>query len=233
MADNQNEGHSGFTISQIASVTKTSLLQRPNVVLLHAGTNDMQKSPPDDPYDTAPERLGALIDEILCTCPDAVVMVAQIIQSSNSDIEARIRTYNAAIPSIVAGRAAEGFKVKTVDMSSIGGSDLFDSLHPNDGGYVKMATLWYQALQAVDASWFTKPQPAEVGGSGVAQQCAVGGLFWYGANDAKPIASGVGSGGNGKFTNNWNPLGQVASGIGRNGTGVMFGDLDGDGKRLR
>ncbi|KAK4896112.1 hypothetical protein LTR27_005969 [Elasticomyces elasticus] len=229
MADNANEGHSGFTIDGIAGVIRGSLLRRPNVVLLHAGTNDMNDVPPDDPYDGAPAGLAALIDEVLCTCPDAVIMVAQIIQSSTPATEGRIKTYDAAIPGVVAKRFAQGFKVMTVDMSSIGGSDLFDTLHPNDGGYVKMATLWYQALQGVPSEWFTKPEPAE-SACGLALECAVDSIFWYGANNAKPIASGVGSGGDGKFKNNWVSIGEVASGLGHNGTGVMFGDLDGDGK---
>jgi len=228
MADNANEGHSGFTISQIADSTIYSLRQRPNIVLLHAGTNDLNLSPPPSPYDSAPDRLGALIDEVLCTCPDAIVLVAQIIQSSSAATEGRIKTYNAAVPAVVATRFAQGFKVAVVDMSSIGGSNLFDSLHPNDGGYVKMADLWYQGLLDVPASWFTKPQGPE-SGAGLAQECAADGLFWYAANNAKPIASGVGSGGNGMFANNWVSVGKVASGLGHNGTGVMFADLDGDG----
>lgn len=39
MADNFNEGQSGATINQIAGNAKKSLFERPNVVLVHAGTN--------------------------------------------------------------------------------------------------------------------------------------------------------------------------------------------------
>ena len=38
MADNNNEGHDGAPIDQIASFATAVLLQQPNVVLLHAGT---------------------------------------------------------------------------------------------------------------------------------------------------------------------------------------------------
>src|ERR1700712_4085517 len=40
MTDNFNEGHSGAVISQIAGFANQSLPQRPNLILLMAGTND-------------------------------------------------------------------------------------------------------------------------------------------------------------------------------------------------
>lgn len=46
MPQPQNEGHDGATISQIASYT-SAYHERPNVILLHAGTNDMNQ--PSDP----------------------------------------------------------------------------------------------------------------------------------------------------------------------------------------
>lgn len=41
MANNSNEGHPGAVITQIAKFAKLGLNQLPNVVLLMAGTNDM------------------------------------------------------------------------------------------------------------------------------------------------------------------------------------------------
>lgn len=156
MADNDNEGHNGATISQIASFAKASLPERPNVVLLHAGTNDLNEA--IDPVN-APSRLGSLIDEIVAACPDAAVLVAQIIPSSNSNTEARIITYNDAIPEVIAQRADAGNHVMLVDMSAaLTTGDLFDSLHPNDGGYKKMADVWYRGLQLANgAGWITEP----------------------------------------------------------------------------
>lgn len=121
----------------------------------------------------------------------------------------------------------------TVDMSSIGvaGQNLVDGLHPTDTGYNDMANLWFQALQQASAKgWITAPDtPLTGSGSHTSQKCGSG-LFWYPANNGKQIASGVGSGGDALFHNNWSPQGQVASGLGLNGTGVTFADLDGDGK---
>ncbi|SLM38138.1 SGNH hydrolase-type esterase domain [Lasallia pustulata] len=158
MYDNDNEGHPGATINQIASFAWNSLPDRPNVVLLHAGTNDLNNPNPTDPYSGAPDRLGSLIDEIVGECPDAAVLVAQIIQSANSDTEARIQDYNSQIPGVVADRANQGQHVMVVDMSSIGGSDLSsDGTHPTDAGYQIMAGIWLNGLQTADSYGWIQP----------------------------------------------------------------------------
>ncbi|KAF9024252.1 SGNH hydrolase, partial [Hymenopellis radicata] len=148
MADNDNEGHSGFTISQLANDagTRSSLAQRPNVVLLHIGTNDMNLN-----SDTAnaPTRLGSLIDQIFTATPDAVLIVAQIIASTLASTQSLIATYNAAVPGVVATRRNAGKKVLVVDMGSLlTSSDMSDFLHPNNQGYSKMANAWSTALQS-------------------------------------------------------------------------------------
>lgn len=136
MTNNQNDGFVGWTISEIANGTKPTLAQVPNVILLHAGTNDMNLDPPRQPYDTAPERLGDLLDELLSAVPGTTIVVAKIIQSGNAGTKDRIPVFNDAVPDIVAARTDEGAKVQLVDMSSIGvdGVDLADGLHPNDTG---------------------------------------------------------------------------------------------------
>ena len=103
MSDNYNEGHPGFTISQIAAVAAPALAMRPNIILLHAGTNDLNNWPPpaNESYADAPARLGALLDEVVERCPGAVVLVAQIISAANASTEARIRAFNAAVPGVV------------------------------------------------------------------------------------------------------------------------------------
>lgn len=147
MADNDHEGHSGFTISQIATNAgvASSLARHPNVVLLHIGTNDMNQ---DLDVGNAPARLGSLIDQIFTASPDAVVMVARIIMSTSSDVQSRIDAYNAAIPFVVAARQLAGRKVLLVDMgNALTAEDMADALHPNDQGYVKMANAWSTSLQ--------------------------------------------------------------------------------------
>ncbi|KAL8735840.1 MAG: hypothetical protein Q9181_002669 [Wetmoreana brouardii] len=207
----------------------------PNVILLHAGTNDLNSSPPVDP-DHAPDRLGALIDQLIANGPDAVILVAQIIHSADANAEARFKKYNEAIPGLVEKRVKASHKVMVVDMRSVTVGDLKDGLHPNDAGYQKMANLWFKAIQqAADKGWIKAPKtpPPDHGrqGQGSGQHCQQP-PFWAPAfpNDNKPIASGVGHNGDMKFKDKWIPKLKVATGIGKVGAGVVFADLDGDGR---
>jgi lysophospholipase L1-like esterase len=158
MANNLNEGHSGATIAQIATFTSV-YTQRPNVVLLHAGTNDLNI--PSDPA-TAPQRLDALVAQLLAACPDATIIVARIIPSSNPGPAALLVAFNDAITNLMATRVQAGQHVMIVDIpSAVTTSDLADGLHPNDGGYNKMALKWAIALTAVNSlGWIKDPVPA-------------------------------------------------------------------------
>jgi lysophospholipase L1-like esterase len=60
MTDNQEQGIDGATISNISSALPPASSVRPNVVLLHAGTNDMNL---DLKVSSAPARLSSLIDQ--------------------------------------------------------------------------------------------------------------------------------------------------------------------------
>ena len=131
MSDNDNEGHSGFTISQIQGAMAGGLATKPNVVLLHAGTNDLNR--PETEQQTwadAPTRLGALLDDVLEVVPDAVVIVAKIIQAKSAQTAANIRVFNKAVPDVVKQRVEMGSKIKVVDQSVVGAKDLVDGLHP-------------------------------------------------------------------------------------------------------
>ncbi|OCK88387.1 carbohydrate esterase family 3 protein [Cenococcum geophilum 1.58] len=132
MSDNHNEGHPGFTISRIAAVAGPALAMRPNIILLHAGTNDLHNRPPpaNESYADAPARLGALVDELVERCPGAVVLVAQIISVASASAEARIRAFNEAVPGVVRERVERGGKVAVVDMSGVGVGELVDGSHP-------------------------------------------------------------------------------------------------------
>jgi lysophospholipase L1-like esterase len=142
LPDTDNEGHSGWRIDEIAAnVNGWLATYQPDVVLLHIGTNDMNQN---YQVDTAPQRLGALIDQILAARPSATVLVAKIVPSLDATIQARINAFNATVPAV-----ARGSRVKLVDLSVLSAADLNDTLHPNDTGYARMAVRWYSALEAV------------------------------------------------------------------------------------
>ena len=158
MTDNYNEGHPGAVISQIATYAPLSSPQNPNVVLLMAGSNDCNN--PTD-VDTAPERLQSLINEVVQAVPDAVVLVALLPPITTSPTAlVNVATYNAAVPGILNSLVQQGKHVLGVNMSSfLTNDDLIDSLHPTDGGYVKMAGAWYEGLKAADGLGFIKHAP--------------------------------------------------------------------------
>jgi lysophospholipase L1-like esterase len=159
LGDHDHQGHSGWTIAQIdANVVNWLRATSPRTVLLHIGTNDMFGQPAG-----ASQRLSTLLDRITATAPDAEVFVASIVPLSGAD--AQVRAYNAAIPGIVQNKVSAGKRVHFVDMyPALTLADLADGVHPNTGGYGKMATVWFNALRSVprsitDGSPPTSPPP--------------------------------------------------------------------------
>jgi lysophospholipase L1-like esterase len=143
--DPANEGHPGWTIPQLKKGIDTNRwleTAAPDVILLHIGTNDIRYG-----YAAAaPGQLAALLDDILGRLPRAHVIVAQIIPFRSGPDQDH-QSYNDAIPGIV---AAKGRRVSLVDMQRVlAPSDYADGLHPNAGGYDKLARAWEAGLRAV------------------------------------------------------------------------------------
>jgi len=155
MFDPDHEGYYGDRIDQVASLISGELaLYQPNVVLLHIGTNDLGQN---YQVSTAPNRLASLIDQIIAADPGVTILVAQLICNSDTSVQSRITSYNNQIPGIVQARVNAGKHVYTVSMSSLNLGDLSDGLHPNDGGYQKMADNWDAAIQQVIANGWVAP----------------------------------------------------------------------------
>jgi lysophospholipase L1-like esterase len=141
----ENEGHPGWTIPQMKEgIDSNGWLEayQPDIILLHMGTNDIRQGDAA----SAPDNLSALLDDILVRLPRTHVIVAQIIPSRRGPARGH-RAYNAALPGIV---ASKGPRASLVDMQNIlSPSDYADRLHPNAGGYDKMARAWEPAIRAV------------------------------------------------------------------------------------
>ncbi|KAL8989587.1 MAG: hypothetical protein Q9169_008329 [Polycauliona sp. 2 TL-2023] len=257
MEDNHNEGHSGATIKQLEGFAELSLNQRPNLILVHAGTNDLNESPPKDPYAEAPDRLSSLLSKIVSACPDATILVAQIIHIKDPQADARVKTYNDRIPHLVASQVAKDHQnIATVDFTSITANDLGDGLHPTNGGYTKMGDIWFSAIKsAASKGWIQPPvkaNPSAIAAIGGKIECSDG-LFWYPAQNGAQIASGDGvddylhideagiltayvnggprGGGNDGWI--WYPQGEkglINTGIGAKREQIRLADIDGDGK---
>jgi lysophospholipase L1-like esterase len=137
-ADDDNEGHPGWTIAQLdARVDRWLARYRPNLVLLHAGTNDMYR--PTGRAD-APHRLGRLLDRIRRDRPAARILVAQIVGSRRPALQRRVARYNAGVATMVAARRDP--MIGLVDQGGVRAP----MVHPNDAGYRVMAANWFAAI---------------------------------------------------------------------------------------
>jgi lysophospholipase L1-like esterase len=137
-----HEGHSGWTISQIDGIIPSPTLGvNPHIILLHIGTNDMVRS-----ASGAPDRLAALVDQILTAAPNALLVVSNIIPLSGSGA---VMTYNQAVPGIVRMRADTGKHILFVDQfTGFPTNELADGVHPNSAGYARMARAWFAAISS-------------------------------------------------------------------------------------
>lgn len=120
----------------------------PDVILLMVGTNDIYC---DYQRATAPDRLSALINRIYECRSSVSLFVASITPMRDSVKDAYAQTYNAAIPSILAGQRELGRDVHFVDMhSKVASSDLYtDGVHLAATGCDKMAEAWAGALMTL------------------------------------------------------------------------------------
>ncbi|CAG8978236.1 hypothetical protein HYALB_00010727 [Hymenoscyphus albidus] len=148
--NNANEGYTGQEITQILTSASKILAQKPspNVVLIHAGSNDIIHN---TDLANAPKRLGAMIDSVV-EKTDAAVLVAKIIGfgAGVTQYNAATDTYNSAIEGVVAERTKKGLRVKVVDMRAVvTASDLVDGVHPKASGFKKMAKVWLDGLQGL------------------------------------------------------------------------------------
>lgn len=148
LGDHDHEGHSGWLIRDLeANITGWLRQSAPRTILLHIGTNDINRN---DDVGNAPGRLSALIDRIRVLAPNAELFVATITPIGDPAAEQRVQAFNAAIPGVV---AQKGSRTHLVDLhAALTTADLADGLHPNAGGYDKMAARWYAALQSVSGS---------------------------------------------------------------------------------
>lgn len=182
MVDRDHEGHSGKRIDEITTLSDTGISAAPNIVLLHAGTNDANQD-----YDIggASKRLELLIDKILKVNPKAVILVCQVIPSTTPAIQDRINIFNKDIPGIVDRYNEKGNHLVLVKMNeAIKTSDLDDNLHPTDDGYSKMADAWWKQIKYADSKgWIKAP------GTPVAAPACKATPSWYRKVD--PVASGA------------------------------------------
>ncbi|HEY9906423.1 MAG TPA: SGNH/GDSL hydrolase family protein [Thermosynechococcaceae cyanobacterium] len=147
--DRDHEGHWGWRVDEILPrIEQWSQQARPDIVLIHLGTNDLASR---QSIESTVGELQSLIQILRRVNPRVKVLIAQIIPLWGS--EAQFQTFNAQIGQMAQQLTTENAPVIAVDQFSgfdpISGKDTYDGCHPNASGEAKMVDRWFAALQKV------------------------------------------------------------------------------------
>jgi lysophospholipase L1-like esterase len=151
--DPDDEGHGGFAATGIADQNQLPpwlAAARPDVVLMHLGTNDMWGG--TIPVSAVLAAYTKLVGQMRASNPAMKIVVAQIIPMNPpgcTTCATEVRALDDAIPSWAAGLTTTQSPIVVADLWT--GFDTVadtvgDGVHPNDAGFQKMAARWYPAL---------------------------------------------------------------------------------------
>lgn len=164
VCDAQNTPHEstpGIRADQLLSSINSRLNNhQPDVVLLHAGSNDTFQN--QDVNETLGE-VGEMLDRVHVRRPNTKVVVANVIpwseespdpifyapfNNSNRDMLADTKQLSNGIEDLVSARAAEGSAVEMANVNKDFDSDLMtiDGVHPNPVGEAHIANKMINAL---------------------------------------------------------------------------------------
>ena len=175
MADNANEGHSGYEIQGILNNVDSYLTaNHPDAVLLHIGINDLNNN--DNDHATAATRAETLIDRIFTDQPGVTVIMQGLIPTTagvpaNPALQSLITSYNDQLRAWAASEVQAGKHFTFVDAPALTSAQFADGLHPNDAGYSQLAQTFYTPLDlAFTNGWvvggapipYETPRPARV-----------------------------------------------------------------------
>jgi hypothetical protein len=147
MKGSNHAGVGGDTIAQIKNrAIAASGWKRfaPNVVLIHAGSNNCNTD--GSMKENATAEMKALIDTVLQT-PNVVVLVSLLHKTQQAQKNECIVRLGVIITNLVA--TYDQSKVRTVDhfgKLNLQPNEYADAIHVNNLGYVKMAQVWYDAM---------------------------------------------------------------------------------------
>ena len=129
--------------------------QTPEVILLHVGTNDITRSEPNTASD-----VNDILQNVDNFDSRITVILAKIVEQGEGPFpgpfippsSSNIIPYNASLESMANTRIGNGDKIIQVDQFSVLDYatppyvDMYDDLHPGEPGYLKMAPVWFDAL---------------------------------------------------------------------------------------
>lgn len=160
--DRDHEGWWGIRTDQIDALAHSAALAaRPDIVLVHLGTNDIGQFGASG-VSNALANLPRILDHVRAVNPAARFFVAQLVPigpgTGYFNNAALVDTYNQQLASLAPSWSTSASRVRVVDQNT--GFDVAtmmqsDGLHPNVLGEDRIAGIW---LQALNASW-VEPLP--------------------------------------------------------------------------
>ena len=151
--DLAHDAYWGWCVNNVTSVLPGSLstlanLDRPDVAVVHLGTNDILQGNQDPAAIRA--ELSTLVGQLRAANPAIRVLLAQVIPVSNAAENNQIVALNGQIAALAQSLNTTASPVTAVDQFTgfNAATDLYDGVHPTDGGEQKMAARWLPALKA-------------------------------------------------------------------------------------
>jgi lysophospholipase L1-like esterase len=152
--DGDNEGHGGFLATTVANQNQLPAwlsASRPDIVLMHFGTNDVWSN-------IAPATILAafttLVRQMRASNPAMKILIAKIIPMNPpncAECGQRVVALNNAIPAWASANTTQQSPITVVDQWTGFGTagDTYDGVHPNATGDQKMSDRWYSPLSGL------------------------------------------------------------------------------------
>ncbi|KAK8108347.1 uncharacterized protein PG998_010360 [Apiospora kogelbergensis] len=154
MVDNNVEANPGDVISQVHERSRNSYQYKPNVVLINAGTNDANANNGRGlDLDNAGVRMESLIRD-LWAAPDmsnSLIVLSTVLPTTTAGASSA-QVINSQYRQLVQRLNGDGRPILLADMDFVSTDDLVDGVHPNDYGFVKMANIWWLAIERAASS---------------------------------------------------------------------------------
>ncbi|KAJ5388039.1 carbohydrate esterase family 3 protein [Penicillium cosmopolitanum] len=146
--NNEHEGWRGFRIDEIEKKAKKSVKRlSPDIFMVNAGSNDCIQV-----FNTAEagRRMSQMLDYLWLACPQSTILLSTLIPNADPQVDSVVRDLNDQFHALTEKNKDEKKKILLVDMHSSEGPEaheLVDGIHPDDGGYEKMAELWVRGIK--------------------------------------------------------------------------------------
>ncbi|MEO0649585.1 MAG: GDSL-type esterase/lipase family protein [Planctomycetota bacterium] len=132
-----------------STIEEILLEHRPDVVLLHAGTNDLWQL---GQWQDAAADLAELLDRAHAAAPGVTFVVAKLLPTVEARANLGVDWLNQRTHELVHARRREGHALQLVDMQEACPTlTTKDGVHPDFPCYLRMTQAWIAALLALEA----------------------------------------------------------------------------------